>query len=225
MDNHPLKVSLIIPIHNEQDGLAYILPQLNSFPIISDIVIVDDASTDNSVSIACEFDKVKILTRPALMGLGSAIRAGLTLADSQFIAVMDGDGQHNPTAVKHLISDFENNSSKFTIYIGSRFLDKNDGLEGLSLPRKLVSIILTKVIKNIGGVTKSTDPLTGMFLCHRQYINGTTTKGYKILLQILLRNKTSPVYEIPIVLESRIGGKSKANIKELFRVFKLCITK
>ena len=225
MDNHPLKVSLIIPIHNEQDGLAYILPQLNSFPIISDIVIVDDASTDNSVSIACEFDKVKILTRPALMGLGSAIRAGLTLADSQFIAVMDGDGQHNPTAVKHLISDFENNSSKFTIYIGSRFLDDNDGLEGLSLPRKLVSIILTKVIKNVGGVTKSTDPLTGMFLCHRQYISGTTTKGYKILLQILLRNKTSPVYEIPIVLESRIGGKSKANIKELFRVLKLCITK
>ena len=48
---------------------------------------------------------------------------------------------------------------------------------------------------------------------------------YKILLQILLRNKESPVEEIPIVLEDRIGGQSKASIKELFRVFKLCITK
>ena len=224
MDKHPKKVSVIIPIHNEEDGLAYILPQLNPFPIISDIVIVDDASTDNIINIACEFDKVKILTRPRLMGLGSAIRAGLDLTDSEFITVMDGDGQHNPNAIKHLITKFENNPSKFKILIGSRFLSQ-DGLQGLSLPRKIFSIILTQTIRRIGGVNKSTDPLTGMFLCHRTYIANTTMQGYKILLQILLRNKESPVEEIPIVLEDRIGGQSKASIKELFRVFKLCITK
>ena len=112
------KISIVIPVYNEEEGLKSILPKLVhqtqlKRPKVEEIIIVDDSSTDETANICSNYpESVVLITRPKLMGLGSAVREGVKHAKSEFIMVMDGDGQHLPEQAIRLTKSHTKDSSK-----------------------------------------------------------------------------------------------------------------
>ena len=203
-----MKISAVIPVHNEEEGLSLILPHLTQH--ISDIVVVDDASTDNTTTV-CEEHHITHAYRPEKMGLGSAIRYGSLFAKHETILVMDGDGQHLVPDAIEVVNQHSNGTSP-TITVGSRFSNKDNNTPGLSNNRRRFSILTTSFTRLF--TSKSRDPLTGLFIAPKKLILNTSTNGYKILLQILLQNPKAQTLDVPITLAPRQGGESKLKLKE-----------
>ena len=96
-------VSVIVPVHNAQATLAQTLGNLVHQTLQAiEIILVDDASTDNSLEIMkrCEAqfpDKVMIIQLEQNMGAGGARNIGLQYASGQYIGFVDSDDIVDPT--------------------------------------------------------------------------------------------------------------------------------
>jgi len=95
-DNHSPKICLIIPTYNNDRTLREVIE--NALEHCSDLIVVNDGSTDRSQDILEKFqDKIDLITFEKNKGKGAALRAGFKLAiDSgfQYAISMDSDGQH-----------------------------------------------------------------------------------------------------------------------------------
>ncbi|UBM63276.1 glycosyltransferase family 2 protein [Candidatus Sulfidibacterium hydrothermale] len=123
-------LSIIIPAFNEANTIEIILKKIISVTIINhlkrEIIVVDDASTDDTVSLAETFRKahpeenIKIVRQDVNLGKGAAIRRGITVATGDFIVVQDADTEYNPedynTLLKPVLDGFAD------VVYGSRFM-------------------------------------------------------------------------------------------------------
>lgn len=97
-----MKLSIIIPVHNEAENIADVyqeLCDLNLSPEYEiEIVIVDDSSIDNTRRVLDEIkssaDNVTVVCHPQRLGQSAAIATGISVTDGQIIATLDGDGQN-----------------------------------------------------------------------------------------------------------------------------------
>ena len=211
-----MKATIVIPTYNERLALPGLLRTLSASPSVEEIIVVDDNSPDGTAEAARGIATVRVLERPRKLGLGSAVRLGAANARADYILVMDGDGQHSPEDALRM---FEELNPGTDIVVGSRFIGHQE-TPGLSRKRRLLSKSLTRIIHYGRPIRGTTDPLTGLFLTRRSYILATKTKGFKILLEILLRNPHLRIRDVPITLGSRTYGNSKANMSEVVELTK-----
>ena len=73
------KISIIIPAYNESAGIAETLKELITYVNMeeSEIIVVDDGSTDNTADIVCGFQEVKLIGHNKNKGYGTAIKTGV----------------------------------------------------------------------------------------------------------------------------------------------------
>jgi glycosyltransferase involved in cell wall biosynthesis len=109
-------LSVVIPARNEAAGLRTILPKIIDLLGDSEIVVVDDGSTDDTVSVCAEF-KVKTVNHPYPMGNGAAIKSGTRVANGEIIVFMDADGQHRPEDILRLLEKLEQG---YDMVVGAR---------------------------------------------------------------------------------------------------------
>lgn len=119
-----MKLSLVIPVYNEESNLKKVLDNLLtiSFPCEVEYVIIDDCSKDNSWSIIQTFaknPKIKIHKQEFNQGKGAALHKGFSLATGDIIAVQDADFEYDPKDLATLISPIIDN--KADVVFGSRF--------------------------------------------------------------------------------------------------------
>lgn len=98
-----MNVTIIIPVYNEEKNLPTLLAELNKLDGISEIIIVDDGSTDNPGKIA-ENRGVNVIKHPYNMGNGAAIKTGIRNAKGDVVVLMDADLQHNPRVIPDLLA-------------------------------------------------------------------------------------------------------------------------
>ncbi|MBU1044864.1 MAG: glycosyltransferase family 2 protein [Candidatus Omnitrophica bacterium] len=120
-----MKLSIIIPVYNEQDTLKELLAkiqrvQLNG--VLKEIIIVDDSSNDRSKSI---FDNLKSsdiikLYHKHNQGKAAAIKTGLVRASGDLILIQDGDLEYDPSDYPALLEPILSNQAD--VVYGSRFL-------------------------------------------------------------------------------------------------------
>lgn len=111
-----MNISIIIPCRNEAPGLAVILPELRRLYPEAEIVISDDASTDETKEVIAPF-QVKHLKRPYALGNGGAVKAGARAAGGDILVFMDGDSQHNPVDIPGLLAKLEDG---YDMVVGAR---------------------------------------------------------------------------------------------------------
>ena len=133
---------------------------------------------------------------------------------------MDGDLQHDPKYIEPMFEKFDRNN--LDIVVGSR--DFNQKNMGLSLLRKLASIILIKLFSVFN--LKVSDPMSGFFIFKKKiYLknkNNLYRKGFKILIDILINSKNKlKISEIKIKFNLRRKNKSKMNFKVLYYIIEL----
>jgi len=111
-----LDFSIVIPAKDEEDGLAVTLPALRERHPDTEIIVVDDGSSDGTASV-CEKYAVKVVSHPYSKGNGAAIKSGARAARGEYIVFMDGDGQHNPADVERLLDKV---SEGYDLVVGAR---------------------------------------------------------------------------------------------------------
>lgn len=220
-----IQLSIIIPTYMEAETLPRLVERVEKAlkEIDFEIIIIDDNSPDGTADIAeklsMKFGNIRVMSRPAKLGLGSAVMDGLKLARAQLIAVMDADLQHPPEA---LIKMLEGLRKGCDVVIASRYV-KGGGVGGLSVWRRLISkgaTILAHV--SLPKTSLVSDPLSGYFAFNKKVIYGIKLNpiGYKILLEMLVKGKYERVCEIPYDFQRRAGGKSKLGLREILLYLK-----
>ncbi len=111
-----MKISIIIPAKDEEQGLQGLLPQLRESYPDAEIIVVNDGSTDNTQQV-CIDAGVRVVRHPYSKGNGASVKAGARTAKGDFLVFMDADGQHDPADVARLLQKVDEG---FDLVVGAR---------------------------------------------------------------------------------------------------------
>lgn len=213
-------MSLVIPTFNEAPNVPDLITRIGAATAGLDveIIFVDD-SDDDTVQVIRQMAAESTLTirllhrREATGGLSGAVVAGMMAARCDWIVVMDGDLQHPPEMVPFLYSSGVDQDAD--VVVASRHIPggSSAGLDGEA--RFVLSASARAVTRAMFPVRlrHCSDPLTGFFAVRRSAIAipALRPRGFKILLEILTRNRVNVVEE-PFVFGRRAAGESKATL-------------
>lgn len=109
-------LSVIIPAKNEAASIGQVLAGVKEKLPTAEILVIDDASTDNTAAI-CHQLGVKVIQHPYAKGNGAAIKTGARCARGDILIFMDADGQHDHNDLPRLVQTF---SQGYDMVIGAR---------------------------------------------------------------------------------------------------------
>jgi dolichol-phosphate mannosyltransferase len=103
--SHQPKLSVVVPLFNEQDNVVELQRQLAVAlqGLDHEVILVDDGSTDETVQRVVSGDRVTLLRLAANSGQSAAMHAGFAAARGQCIAMLDGDLQNDPADLPALL--------------------------------------------------------------------------------------------------------------------------
>ena len=210
-------LSVIVPCYNERPNVVPMIERLRVAlsGIDWEVIYVDDNSPDGTAAavrdIARQDSRVRCIRRVGRRGLASAVIEGALSSSADYVAVIDGDLQHDETRLPLMLQTLRTGS--YDMAVASRHVDGGDsaGLSGAW--RHFLSDGGIRVAQFFLPV-RLTDPMSGFFMLPRplfedlaRNLNG---QGFKILLDLVL---TSPaplrVCELPAGFRERVAGESK----------------
>jgi dolichol-phosphate mannosyltransferase len=208
--------ALVVPTLNEAGNIGTVLQRvqnaLEPLPFLYEVIVVDDGSTDGTPDIvrarSASDSRISLISRQNQRGLAGAIVHGWRHSNARLLGVIDADLQHPPELLPALLEACK----KCDIAIASRYAGKN-GVEGWNPVRAAISRVSTLAALPLQRTElRIEDPMSGFFIVRREAIEGLSfeTKGFKLLLEILVRARVGSAREIPFHFGVRHAGKSKA---------------
>lgn len=135
-----MKLSIIVPVYNEEKTIGQILNKVLEVKLINnwvkEVVVIDDGSTDETREILKKFkDKIKIVLKNKNEGKGAAIKEGLKHINGDYILIQDADLEYDPEEYNKLLEPISNHQANIVIgvrnfkgfsifYYGGIFLTK-----------------------------------------------------------------------------------------------------
>lgn len=227
-----LQLSVIVPTFNEAANVSPMIDALHQAldnRVAWEVVFVDDDSPDGTAEIAKAFSlkdqKVRCLHRIGRRGLSSACVEGILASAAPFVAVIDGDLQHDERILPKMLAAATEGAD---LVVGTRYME--GGSTGdWSAGRVKISRFATKIAK-IVTKTDLSDPMSGFFLLSRLNFNtlapNLSSIGFKILLDICASSKRVPrVAEVPYRFKTRQHGDSKLDGKAVWEFLMLLADK
>jgi dolichol-phosphate mannosyltransferase len=222
-----MRAIVVIPTYNERENIERLIKEVLSISPILDILVVDDNSPDGTGEIVEKISKeeprVKVMRRPAKMGLGSAYVDGFKYAlqgNYDFIIQMDADFSHSPQDISRFLDLIQH----YDVVIGSRY---TDGVSVVNWPitRLLLSYIANLYARIVTGVPIK--DLTGGFKCFKRKVlesiklDKIVSDGYafQIEMNVLAWRRGFKMVEIPIIFVERRAGSSKMSKKIIWEAF------
>lgn len=103
-----MRVSIVIPNWNGQEKLKKNLPKVLKTKGVSEVVVVDDASTDGSVElIEKEFPEIKLIKRPKNGGFSSTVNLGVKSAKGDLVFLLNSDAVPDVDCLKPILDHFK----------------------------------------------------------------------------------------------------------------------
>lgn len=118
-----MKLSVIIPVYNEERTVAELLKRVIKISfggLKKEIIVINDGSTDKTLEKIKLIKRVKIINKRKNEGKGAAIRDALRVAKGDVIVIQDADLEYDPSEYKLLLSPIL--ESKADVVYGSRFV-------------------------------------------------------------------------------------------------------
>ena len=140
-------LAVILPAYNEAGGIGDTLTRLRSvlesLPIASEIIVVDDGSTDGTGTRAADLG-VRVIAHPWNRGYGASLRTGILASSARTIAIMDADCSYLPESLPRLYAKLDGAD----MVVGERRLTA----PGVSLQRRPGKWILNWLASYLVGV-------------------------------------------------------------------------
>jgi dolichol-phosphate mannosyltransferase len=218
-----VKLSVIIPAHNEEGSIAgtveSLIRELSSEDIEHEILVVNDGSTDRTEVVLEELQRLYPTFRyddnPAPNGFGLAVRRGLDLFTGDAVTIVMGDGSDSP---KDVVRCFRKLEEGYECVFGSRFI-KGGRLVDYPKHKLLLNRLANYFVKAL--FTLGYNDTTNAFKCYRrEVIEGAQpliSKHFNLTVELplkaIIRGYSYAV--IPISWTNRKTGISKLKIREM----------
>ncbi|MBM3763361.1 MAG: glycosyltransferase family 2 protein [Acidobacteria bacterium] len=228
----PLELAVIIPTFNEAANVEPLLKRLAEAlqGVEYETIFVDDDSVDGTAELVRKAGlgdrKVRIIHRVGRKGLASACLEGMMSTAAPYVAVIDGDQQHDETILPKMLE--EARRGKLDLVVGTR--NAQGGSMGeFSRGRVLLSRAGARLSRWIAKVSLS-DPMSGYFLVDRTWLNEvihlTSAVGFKVLLDLVASSPRRPkIAEVPYTFRNRQHGESKLDVLVGLEYFQLLVDK
>ena len=227
----PTRISVIIPVFNEQDAIEKVIGDIPGH-LPTEIIVVDNGSTDQTAKLAAAMGAH--IVRENRRGYGSACLAGIAATNEPDIVVfLDGDYSDHPNEMPDLIAPILENRAD--LVIGSRTLGNSEP-GALMIQARFGNRLATSLIKILFGVSYTDlGPFRAIrYLALLDLNMRDKTFGWTVEMQVKAAKQTLKIQEVPVSYRKRIGvskitgtlkGTLKAGWKILFTIFKYWLTK
>jgi dolichol-phosphate mannosyltransferase len=163
---HPERICVVVPAFNVERHIAEVISGIPA--LVSDIVVVDDASRDNTVHAVERLSdpRITLVKHDRNVGVGGAMRTGYQRAlelGADLIVKIDGDGQMNPTHLPLLVEPVVHGEADYTK--GNRFLH-TAALSLMPRARRVGNVGLSFLTKAASGYWDVFDPTNGYTAIH-----------------------------------------------------------
>jgi len=156
-------ISIVIPVYNEEATIARVVSRVAALPLNSELIIVDDCSTDNTREILArlaDLDNIQVVLKDQNAGKGAALRTGFEHATGDFVIVQDADLEYDPRDIPAIIQPLIRGEAD--IVYGSRFI--GDVVHDESFIHRLGNWVLTQGSNLFTGLQ-----LTDMETCYKAF--------------------------------------------------------
>ena len=226
-------LTVVVPCYNERPNVAPLVAALDAAltGIAWEVVFVDDDSPDATAAEARRLgrldNRVRCIRRIGRRGLSSAVVEGALASSALFVAVMDGDLQHDETRLPVMLEALR--SGQYDLAVASRHVAGGDAAGLASRWRHMLSDAGTSLAQRFLPV-KLSDPMSGFFMLPRplfeQLAPALTAQGFKILLDLVLSAEAPlRVIEVPAEFRKRLAGESKLDVLVLTQFAGLLVDK
>ncbi|MEM1526665.1 MAG: glycosyltransferase [Ignisphaera sp.] len=210
------ELSIIIPVHNEEKAIGFVLDEILSLGIPpKNVVVVDGGSTDKTIEIARS--RGVLVVKQNGKGKADAIKTGLKYISTPYVLVIDGDGTYPVSYVPKLLTTAKLDDCD--LVIGVRL----QGKESQKFIFKLGNKVLTMFFNTLFGV-KLRDILSGMYVAKLDKLRKVDfeMKGFSVESEIVAHFATlSSICEEVIEYKPRIDPNAKK--LKVFHGFKIAI--
>jgi dolichol-phosphate mannosyltransferase len=226
-------LTVVVPCRNEAENVPVMIDRLGHAlaGIAWEVVFVDDDSPDGTAAVAKAIarrdPRVRCIRRINRRGLASACLEGMLASAAPFVAVIDGDLQHDEALLPRMLAALRRGEAD--VVVGSRRVPGGDDADGLSPVRRAVSEAGVALARTMLPVPLA-DPMSGFFALPRPLLEELaprlTATGFKILLDLLLSApRPLRVLELPYAFRARQRGTSKLDAGVMLEYLGLLVDK
>jgi len=212
-----MQLSVVIPMMNEEENIKPLFKAIKNAlngKFNYELILVDDGSTDNTVSLMKELsdEHTKILIFNRNYGQSSAMQAGIAYAQGELIVTLDGDLQNDPSDIPMMVEKLE--KENWDVVAGRR-ANRQDGM----ILRKIPSIIANALIRKLTGVHLRD------YGCTLKVFRKNVAKNLGLygelhrFIPVLAKLYGANITEVDVKHHARIHGTSKYGIGRTTKVF------
>jgi dolichol-phosphate mannosyltransferase len=214
------ELSVIVPAYNECANVPIMVERLRVAlaGIDWEAIFVDDNSPDGTAAavraIGQTDSRIRCIRRIGRRGLAGACLEGMLASQARFVAVIDGDLQHDETLLAAMLRALRNSDKDLAV--ATRY-DGSGSAEGLSSGlRTKISAYSNTLSQRLLKVELS-DPMSGFFMLRRAVVEevapSLSSQGFKILLDIVTSKPGLRFIEFPYTFRERQHGESKLDAR------------
>jgi dolichol-phosphate mannosyltransferase len=207
------RLTIVLATLNERRSLPELFERIRALPLPPwEAIVVDDGSTDGSRewvrALGATDPRVRLVEHDGRQTTVAAQASGIGLAQGTYVAVMDSDLQHPPELLVPLVRALEDGAS---VAVASRYV-----AGGTVGPRSPLRAVLSRGAEGLAKLALPaaravSDPVSGFFALRRSVFVPLApgTRGYKLLLFVLVMARGLSVRDVPFRFEPRHDGSSK----------------
>ncbi len=207
-----MQISVIIPVYNEEQTIAEIVARVQAVDLETEIIIVDDGSSDGTQeklkNIDSSFANTKVLYHKKNCGKGAALRTGLAAATGDVMIIQDADLEYDPHDYQNLLVPILD--GRADVVYGSRFLG---GPQRVLFFWHYVGNKFLTLLSDAFSNLNLSDMETGYKVFKKEVLNDITLKsnrfGFEPEFTMKIAKKGFRIYEVPISYSGRTYEEGK----------------
>ena len=202
-----IKISIIIPIYNEEGSIEEVIAGLRIYLNQEcEIIAVNDGSNDRSQELLEKMPDIKVVHHSENQGYGAALKSGIREAQGEYILIIDADGSYPTESIAELI----NQKERYQMVVGARIKPQSQ----IPALRKPAKWLLNQLANYLTG-TKIPDLNSGLRIIRKNILNrfiNLLPNGFSFTTTITLALLTNG-YQVKYVPVDYYKRKGKSKIR------------